>query len=202
MSDYFEKIKNVDERQKNIVNGYIREYQSLLQTDNNLYNNIPQLIWVICLSYYALNKQILILEDVELKNKSIELVTGNDNDFIKFLIKILRSKLKDRIWGKCDPNKNNEISTEKFVYFWLLPVTLFKVAVHQRETKDNTKPKLDQKQFKKEYIHFATWIIRTKGEIQNDGAAKFVLKKENYNEKLIDYAKQYAHAKGEIVENH
>eukprot|EP01084_Bolivina_argentea_P080451 145724_1 len=62
----------------------------------------------------AHQQMIKILEDNNLRKRSVELVTSDNNEFIKFLKKILKSKLKEKIWSKCDPNNTGKIGAEKF----------------------------------------------------------------------------------------
>eukprot|EP00484_Ammonia_sp_Unknown_P004116 CAMPEP_0197073298 /NCGR_PEP_ID=MMETSP1384-20130603/210534_1 /TAXON_ID=29189 /ORGANISM="Ammonia sp." /LENGTH=353 /DNA_ID=CAMNT_0042512131 /DNA_START=51 /DNA_END=1112 /DNA_ORIENTATION=- len=144
-----------------------------------------------------------ILENEELKQRSIRLVNGDNQEFIKFLKKILKSKLKEKIWAKCDQNNTGEINTEKFMYFWTLPVTLFKVAVHQRVNgKDAGKPKVDQKELKLEFQHLATWIVRRYGEKESDDTSSFVLKKEHFDTDIVEYVQAYAAVSGELYEEY
>jgi len=144
------------------------------------------------------------LENDDLRQRSVQvkLVTSDNNEFIKFLKKILKSKLNEKIWSKCDPNSTGKIETEKFMYFWTLPVTLFKVAVFQRKNNTKEKPKLDQKELKKEFTHLATWIIRRYGQKQDDGGSTFTLTKENFAKDIVEYVKKYAEVKGELYEDY
>merc|ERR550525_711646 len=89
--------------------------------------------------------QQAILEDPKLKQLSVDLVTSSKGEFVKFVNKILKSKLKDKIWKKCDSKGTGQIDEQKFMFFWILPVTLFKVAQFQRKNKTKTKPKMDDK---------------------------------------------------------
>eukprot|EP00483_Globobulimina_turgida_P004799 UN04808 len=86
--------------------------------------------------------------------------------------------------------------------FWTLPVTLFKVAIFQGKNKNKQKPKLDQKEIKKDFMHLATWIVRRYGQKQSDGGATFVLIKANFAKNIVDYVKSYADAKGELYEKY
>ena len=148
------------------------------------------------------HRQLEILENDDLRQRSVKLVTSDNNEFIKFLKKILKSKLNEKIWSKCDPNGSGKIETEKFMYFWTLPVTLFKVAVFQRRNNTKEKPKLDQKELKKEFTHLATWIIRKYGERGDDGGSTFTLTKENFAKDIVDYVKKYAESKGVLDDDY
>eukprot|EP01084_Bolivina_argentea_P023726 44317_1 len=145
------------------------------------------------------DKQNDILESAELRQRSVALVTGDDREFIKFLKKILKSKLNEKIWAKCDPKGTKRIETDKFLYFWTLPTTLFKVAIYQRKHGNKKKPKLDQKELKKDFTHLATWIIRREGEEQEDGSYAFVLTKDNFSKDIVDYVRAYADCEGKLL---
>ena len=51
----FVKIKNIDEKIKDIVCGYIRRCQYLLP-NNNPYYNIPSLVEHLCITYYWISE--------------------------------------------------------------------------------------------------------------------------------------------------
>ncbi len=103
--------------------------------------------------------QIVILEDPKLKALSVELVTGSKGEFVKFVKKILNSKLKDKIWLKCDSKGTGVIDEEKFMFFWILPVTLFKVAQFQRKNKTKEKHQPDAEQLRRDIQHLATVCV-------------------------------------------
>eukprot|EP01084_Bolivina_argentea_P241097 404827_1 len=144
--------------------------------------------------------QLVILEDEDLREKSVALVTGDNNAFIKFLKTLLKSKVSEKVWNQCDPNGTGKIETKKFRYFFFAPVKLFKIRIHERKHGNKTVPTLDKKDLIPEFCHLATWIIRRYGEKQQDGGATFVLTKENYAKNIIDYVESYADAGGELFE--
>eukprot|EP01084_Bolivina_argentea_P296941 511502_1 len=222
----FEKTKVIRQNEQDIVFGYLRICQYLLPM-NQPYFQIVDIIQIIILLFYANlrivetneflcangelmrisdtsgnHRQIITLNNDDLRKRSIELITMHNNEFIKFLKKVLKSTLAEKIWCKCDPNNTEKIGTEKFVYFWTLPVTLFKVALYQRKHGNKEKPKLNHNELKKDFIHLATWVIRKYGEKQTDGTAIFVLKRDNYTKKIVEYVKNYVDHKGELYEDH
>merc|ERR1719273_1517667 len=142
--------------------------------------------------------QRVILEDAKLKQMSVDLVTGSNGEFVKFVKKILKSKLKDKIWKKCDSKGTGQIDEEKFMFFWILPVTLFKVHQFQRKNKTKQKPQLEDKELRRECVHLASWIIHKHGTPRADGGFSFLLKEEGYNKVVVEYVRQYAQAKGEV----
>ena len=52
MSTKFDVIKKVDQRTKSIINGFMKEAQSLLPFQDNSYYNIPDLVFMITILYY------------------------------------------------------------------------------------------------------------------------------------------------------
>ena len=52
MASFFEKIKDVDQRTNDVVNGYLRNQQSLLPYTDNPYYLIPSLVIHLILSFY------------------------------------------------------------------------------------------------------------------------------------------------------
>ena len=52
MTTSFELIKTVDQKTKDIVNGFITDLQSLLPNDQSIYYNIPSLVFIIITLYY------------------------------------------------------------------------------------------------------------------------------------------------------
>jgi len=140
------------------------------------------------------------LDDPALQALSVQLVTAYNGKFIKFVEKLLKSKLKDKIWSKCDSMGEGRIDGEKFMYFWILPVTLFKVARHQKQTKTKGRPKLDDKAMRREVRHLAVWIIRRYGVRQEDGSYSFILEREGFDKKIMKYLKEYAATKGAVAE--
>merc|ERR1712048_1201186 len=132
-----------------------------------------------------------ILKNETLKQRSLHLITNDDNEFIQFLQKIFKTKLNEKIWNKCDPQNDGEIGTKMFMFLWSLPVTLFHVAMHQRKHGNESKPELDPKEIELDYLHLATWIVHKYGQ-QNKA---FILRKESFAENLIKYVTAYADAK-------
>ena len=61
-SNWFVKIKDVDNKKKLIVMGYIRIYQNLFE-NNNTYYNIPSLVQYLCIAYYWIAEYFTIHGD-------------------------------------------------------------------------------------------------------------------------------------------
>ena len=56
LSSFAARLQQIDIRSKLIVNGFIRESQTLLPFEENAYYNLNELILQICLIYYAINE--------------------------------------------------------------------------------------------------------------------------------------------------
>ena len=145
------------------------------------------------------NQQMLILRDDELRKISLKLVTANNNEFIEFSNKMLKSKLSEKLWDKGDRDSSGQIETEEFKSFFVLPVTLYKIAVYQRNNNTKEKPKLNDAKVRKDFLHLTTWIMIKYGKLQNDGHYEFTLDKENFADKIVGYLKTYADCKGKLL---
>ena len=79
-STAFEQIKNINQKVKDIVFGYIRLSQCLLPNNNNSYYNIPSLVSYICILYYnqteRFSKYPKNMKHDELKNNIRVISTG------------------------------------------------------------------------------------------------------------------------------
>ena len=52
MDSRFKQLKNCDKKSKRVINGYIHDIQKLFPHKKNSYYIIPELINLICLSFY------------------------------------------------------------------------------------------------------------------------------------------------------
>ena len=66
MATNFKLLKRVPQSQKCLITGYLREYESILlsDNDNNPYYNIPQLSILLTLSYYAVIEYFEFVPDI------------------------------------------------------------------------------------------------------------------------------------------
>ena len=79
MSDVdFKQVKRINQRNKDIVYGYIKQFQQLFPEDNPYYT-IVQLIQDICLLYFTILIESKILTDEE-KIKLMEMVNNHTNN--------------------------------------------------------------------------------------------------------------------------
>ena len=79
-------LKRVPQRQKDLVAGYLKEYQAILlnSNENNPYYNIPELLTFVTLSFYAVIEyfEIIAKDEVELSNDDCTV-----------------TKISDDVWG-------------------------------------------------------------------------------------------------------
>ena len=106
--------------------------------------------------------------------------------------------MREKIWNKCDPSNDGKIHNDQFHNLWRYPTYFYKHAMHEKYVDKNTKPTIDEEELRKEVKHLVFWIIMHYGDKQDDGWYTFTLKKEQYEEKLIKYLKQYVKVKGAI----
>ena len=78
--DLFYVLKNIDQRTKDIVIGYIKQCQLLLP-QNNTYYNIPSLVRHLCMAYYLIKEYFTKhSKDIEL-NENGSIATNTASDF-------------------------------------------------------------------------------------------------------------------------
>ena len=53
MAADFQSVKKVDQRTRDIVNGFIKQTQSILPSNDNPYYNIPSLVFILTILYYS-----------------------------------------------------------------------------------------------------------------------------------------------------
>lgn len=75
-------LRSVPQKQKDLIAGYLREYQSVLlkANDNNPYYNIPELLTFLTLSYYVFTDyfDIISTKKVKLSNQDCSVTKIND----------------------------------------------------------------------------------------------------------------------------
>ena len=177
-----------------VVAGYIRRVLPHLQAP---FVKIPSSVSLTVLDYYHQSQLDGVLEDEELQKLSLDLVNRSDYEFLNFVDKLMKSKLKEQIWLKCDEQSSGVIDERRFMYFWIIPVTLFKVAEYQKENNTKEKPELDNADIKRECKHMASWIIWRYGTL-SDGRFSFKLEQDGYHEKVTDYLQSYVDAQGKV----
>mmetsp|Transcript_44388 Transcript_44388/g.71102 ORF Transcript_44388/g.71102 Transcript_44388/m.71102 type:complete len:374 (+) Transcript_44388:34-1155(+) len=195
--------------QKLLAMGYVRRFN--VSSMGPLPLSVLNLVFDFYYFHYAdCNSQMSILEDAEKQQKSMALITSEnetDEDLAKFLDTILRSKLAEKMWNKFDSDLKGVIETDKIVQFLILPVILYKSTLHHRQTRARghsrsgsqsrksgqiSKPNLDKKAIKADVEHLAIWILRNYGEQQPDNSYHFILTKEDYmSGKLAVYIEHY-----------
>jgi len=178
-----------------VVAGFIRRVLPSLHKE---FVKVPAKISWTVLNYYFQSQLDSILEDEALKTLSLDLVNRDDFEFLNFVERVLNSRLKEQIWKKCDEEGTGTIDERKFMYFWMIPVTLFKVSEFQRLNDTKAKPELDNAEIKRECKHLATWIIWRFGTLR-DGRFSFSLQREGYTERVMEFLQSYADAKGKVV---
>ena len=116
----FSQIKQAKIKEKLVVYGYLRQYQSLLPS-NNSYYNIPELVYLTCIAFYRQIEYFTkhgkyIKLNNECNKASIELdgktdtvygnidINGDDNCIYLWLFKVLTNRLY--YFGIDSSNKN------------------------------------------------------------------------------------------------
>eukprot|EP01084_Bolivina_argentea_P083589 151347_1 len=119
---------------------------------------------------FNIHKEIL---NNDLKRKqSLNIFLSNGNGLIKFLKKHLRSKVVEKMWTKLDSKNKGYIEMNNFPDLIAFIVILYKVKIHQQQTKSKTKPEMDNRQIRNEIEHISIWI-----------AKKYIYNKKNDMEK-------------------
>ena len=81
MASKLKKLQDIDNRIKCTVCGYVREHQSMIESQEyNLFNNIPILIPSICTLYYDPNDYFIANKKVKL-SKDRKTILGLDQGF-------------------------------------------------------------------------------------------------------------------------
>ena len=106
MADISSRLKQIDNRSKTIVNGFIRESQDLLPFEENAYYNLTELIVQICLIYYAINEHWDVL--------AADFAAEEDKRMLK--------RLQGASWENTNYGKQIIPSIGDLIYEWYLKI--------------------------------------------------------------------------------
>lgn len=82
MAAIFGNVKNVDQKTKDIVDGFIKQAQSLLPNEQNQYFNIPELIFMVTILYYYHPEYFTVHGPHMTLQKDAKIVRYHDEDVV------------------------------------------------------------------------------------------------------------------------
>eukprot|EP01084_Bolivina_argentea_P232041 391177_1 len=135
-----------------------------------------------------------VLNDTKKRQRSMKLLSFDNNEFIKFMKNVTEANNTDKIWAKCDENNNGKIENKDIRKFLSLLVIFYKLKQNKQQNKHKN---IDNERVKEEIQHLYAWIMVKYGQNNgNDNSFTLILSKNECKTKLVSYLQAYVDAKG------
>jgi len=138
--------------------------------------------------YGDISLQDEILNDDTKKAASLEHLCSDNNGFLLFLSKYLKSKSMDKVWNKLASKQSQCVEMSHFPDLITFVLILYKVKIHQQKTGTKTKPAMDNKEMRASIEHLAIWIVK------NVFVDEFKLTKDEFMDNFGNWCEQYIEA--------
>ena len=148
--------------------------------------------------------QSQILNDMDLKQQAMQLVTERDGAFLKFVNKYLNAERINKMWNKIDIEQNGYIETAEDITDAILSIAmLYKTKMNQKYNQTGRQININRQEVMKATKHIAIWIVRRYGEKDINTIDKvyvFRITSDEFEKNLKKWLEEYLKWDGSLID--